>query len=94
MLIIKFIYNFLYENIVIFSFKLFDFGFLVSDTPSLASRYESGYARYCDVIGGLGITYSPRGNYGSTTYYNRNCGYSRTETYTLYRNDTYYKGGR
>ena len=31
--------------------------------------------------------------YVSTNYYNRNSGYSRTETYTPQRNDTYYNGG-
>ena len=68
-------------------------GSLISATPSLASCYGSGYARYCDGIGGPGATYSPRGNYGSTNYYNRSGGYSRTETYTPQRNDTYYNGG-
>ena len=68
-------------------------GSLVSAAPSLASCYGSGYARYCDGIGGPGATYSPRGNYGSTNYYNRSSGYSRTETYTPLRNDTYYNGG-
>ena len=53
-------------------------GSLISATPSLASCYGSGYARYCDGIGGPGATYSPRGNYGSTNYYNRSSGYSRT----------------
>ena len=68
-------------------------GSLISATPSLASCYGSGYARYCDGIGGPGATYSPRGNYGSTNYYNRNSGYSMTETYTPKRNDTYYNDG-
>ena len=31
--------------------------------------------------------------YVSTNYYNRSGGYSRTETYTPQRNDTYYNGG-
>ena len=59
-------------------------------TPSLASCYGTGYARYCDGIGGSGATYSPRGNNGSTTYYNSNGGYSRTQTY---RTTPSYGGG-
>ena len=43
-------------------------GSLISATPSLASCYGSGYARYCDGIGGPGATYSPRGKFLSKIY--------------------------
>ena len=61
--------------------------------PSIASCYGTGYARYCDGRGGPGATYSPRGNYGGTNYYNKSGGYSRRETYTPQRNNTYYNNG-
>ena len=50
--------------------------------PVFASCYGTGYSRYCDGVGGYGATYSPRGDNGSTTYYNRGGGYSRTQTYS------------
>ena len=61
--------------------------------PTIASCYGTGYARYCDGRGGPGATYSPRGNYGGTNYYNKSGGYSRRETYTPQRNNTYYNNG-
>ena len=61
--------------------------------PSIASCYGTGYDRYCDGRGGPGATYSPRGNYGGTNYYNKSGGYSRRETYTPQRNNTYYNNG-
>ena len=61
--------------------------------PSIASCYGTGYARYCDGRGAPGATYSPRGNYGGTNYYNKSGGYSRRETYTPQRNNTYYNNG-
>ena len=54
-----------------------------------ASCYGAGYSRYCDGVGGLGATYSKRGDHGSTTYYNgngnRGSGSYRTQTYDTYR---------
>ena len=53
-----------------------------------ASCYGTGYTRYCNGVGGLGSTYSKRGNFGRTTYYNSNghggSGSSRTQTYRTY----------
>jgi len=63
---------------------------LMAASPSLDSCYGTGYNRYCDGIGGPGATYSRRGNSGSTTYYNRSGGMSRTQTYTTTPN---YGGG-
>ena len=65
----------------------------VSSVSALASCYGTGYNRYCDGRGGGGATYSPRGSYGGTTYYNRGGGYSRRETYTPQRNYTLYNNG-
>ena len=61
-------------------------------TPLIASCYGTGYARYCDGRGGPGATYSPRGSFGGTNYYNKG-GYSRRETYTPKRNNTFYNNG-
>lgn len=61
----------------------------LSAGSAFASCYGTGYARTCDGIGGPGATYSPRGNNGSTTYYN-NGSPSRTQTYTTTPN---YGGG-
>jgi len=63
---------------------------VLTAAPAFASCYGTGYNRYCDGIGGPGATYSPRGNSGSTTYYNRNGGMSRTQTYSTTPN---YGGG-
>lgn len=64
-------------------------GMMLISSPAFASCYGTGYNRYCDGIGGPGATYSPRGNSGSTTYYN-NGSPSRTQTYTTTPN---YGGG-
>jgi hypothetical protein len=62
---------------------------LAFSAPVQASCYGSGYARYCDGIGGSGATYSNRGGNGST-YYQGGGGRSRTETYQTTPN---YGGG-
>lgn len=54
---------------------------VVSAGAASASCYGTGYSRYCDGNGGPGATYSPRGDNGSTTYYN-NGSPSRTQTYS------------
>ena len=63
-------------------------------SPSKASCYGEGYFRTCDGIGGAGATYSPRGNYGSTNYYNSNGVRSRRQDYSGFGNmkqtTTYY----
>ena len=46
---------------------------------AFASCYGTGYSRYCDGIGGPGATYSPRGDFGSTTYSN-----GSSQTYSTY----------
>jgi len=58
--------------------SLLGLGAIVSQ-PASASCYGTGYSRYCDGIGGAGATYSPRGDFGSTTYSN-----GSRQTYSTY----------
>lgn len=63
---------------------------VLSAGAASASCYGTGYSRYCDGIGGSNATYSPRGNSGSTTYYNGSGSVTRQQTYTTTPN---YGGG-